>query len=140
MPIHDTLERCLASPFLFADPEAPGRVADLLALADDRLGLVQGILDRKAGELDDVNQYCYEAMFACVRALVYSRGYREAGMRCLLIACRRLHVASGGLDPSHLWNLERVQGRRTRPEEADQAARSLLERTRAILASSPASG
>lgn len=134
MPIVDTLEHCLAGPYLYADPEAPGRVVGLLAMADDRLGLVRLVLEEQTGAADDVNQYCYEAMFACVRSLVYARGYREAGLRCLLIACQRFYVDGGALDPAHLRDLERVQGRRTRPEEAWQAAQALLERTRALLA------
>ncbi|MFO0956384.1 MAG: hypothetical protein U0800_02825 [Isosphaeraceae bacterium] len=137
MAIVDTLESCLASPYLFSDPQAPGRVADLLAIADDRLDLVRAVLEQGTGEADDVNQYCYEAMFACVRALVYAKGYREAGLRCLLIACRRFHVEGGSLDPAHLRDLERIQGRRTRPEEAYQAAGSFLGRTRVILQTTP---
>ena len=37
----------------------------------------------------------YEAMFSCLRALVYDKGYREAGLRCLMLACEELYVRPG---------------------------------------------
>jgi len=36
MAITNTLKKCLESPYLFADAEAPGRVADLMAQARSR--------------------------------------------------------------------------------------------------------
>jgi hypothetical protein len=133
MAIIDTFERCLKGPYLFADPEAPARVARLLEFAEDRLGLCDAILVRGTTDLDGVNQYGYEAMLACIRALVYSRGYREAGLRCLMLACEKLRVETGELDPGFMRSFELVQGRRTRPEEARDAATSFLQRVREIL-------
>ncbi len=134
MAIVDTFERCLKGPYLFVDADAPARLPALLALADDRVGLCAAILDKNSGDPDDVNQYAYEGMLACVRALVYAHGYREAGLRCLMLACEKLRVEKGELEPDHLRWFERVQGRRTRPEEARDAALALLARTRELLA------
>ena len=39
------------------------------------------------GDPADVVFLSYEAMFCCLRALVYAKGYREFGLRCLLLAC-----------------------------------------------------
>lgn len=133
MAIVDTFERCLKTPYLYADAEAPTRVPALIDQAQDRAALCASLLDHGAGDPDDVNQYSYEGMLACIRALVYSQGYREAGLRCLLLACEKLRVATGDLDARHLRDFERVQGRRTRPEEARDALRALLDKTRALL-------
>ena len=37
MAIINTLQKCLDSPYLFEDKEAPNRIVDLLAKAGDRL-------------------------------------------------------------------------------------------------------
>jgi uncharacterized protein (UPF0332 family) len=132
MAIINTLEKCLDSPYLVRDPEAPARVNDLLALAHQRLEAAEALF--KAGELGDVGTLAYEAMFAGLRALVYRQGYREAGLRCLLLACEEHYVRPGQLDPGHLQAFERAQGLKLTPAEACSSAAAFLARTRELLA------
>lgn len=133
MGIINTLEKCLDSPFLFHDPEAPARVGGLLDLAANRLELARSSQQTGQGDPADITLMSYEAMFACVRALVYAKGYREAGLRCLLLACEKLYVLPGQLDSSLVHAFEKAQGLRSSPDEALAAAASLLERTQSIL-------
>ena len=70
----------------------------------------------------------YQAMFAAVRALVYARGYREAGLKCLVLACEGLYVRAGTLDAGQPMAFERVQGYKLPPGEAVAAAAELIHR------------
>jgi uncharacterized protein (UPF0332 family) len=133
MAIVNTLDQCLASPYLFTDQDAPSRVPSLLAHASDRLEAASAILERGTGDADDIIQYSYEAMFACLRALVYAKGYREAGLRCLILACDALYVRPGLLDAGHLQAMERLLGRRVRPEESRKAAACFLSRSEELV-------
>jgi hypothetical protein len=134
MAITNTFEKCLQSPYLFEDKEAPARVATLLAMAGDRLDAAVNIQTTGPGDPADASLLAYEAMFACLRALVYSKGYREAGLRCLMLACENLYVKPGLLDISHILAFERAQGLKTPPAENVNAAASFLKRTLEILA------
>ena len=109
MAIINTFQKCLESPYLFEDKEAPNRIVDLLAKAGDRLDAAVNIHTTGQGDPADVVFLSYEAMFSCVRALVYSKGYREFGLRCLLLACCSPRpplakvVASGRSDCTASW-------------------------------------
>src|SRR5439155_11004321 len=107
MGIINTFPKCLDSPYLFADKDAPQRVGALLTVAADRLEAANNIQSTGQGDPADISFLSYEAMFACLRALVYSRGYREAGLRCLILACEELYIRPGQLDPAHLLAFER---------------------------------
>lgn len=132
MPIINTLERCLDSPFLFLDPEAPGRVEGCLAFSADRLGAARNLFET-APDSADVSLFAYEAMFGALRALVYSRGYREAGLRCLLIAAHVLFVREGRLDAAHLYAFEKLQTLKLPPEQALDESEAFLERVRELV-------
>jgi uncharacterized protein (UPF0332 family) len=133
MAIINTLKKCLDSPYLFADEAAPGRVAGLLAFAAGRLDAATRL--HRSGQADqtDVGLFGYEAMFACLRALVYAKGYREAGLRCLLIACEQFYVRTGQLDAEHVLAFERAQSLKSDPAQVLQAAIALDLRTRELL-------
>ena len=79
MAIINTLQKCLDSPYLFEDKEAPDRIGGLLAKAADRLEAAANIQYTGQGDPADISFLSYEAMFCCLRALVYAKGYREAG-------------------------------------------------------------
>jgi uncharacterized protein (UPF0332 family) len=134
MAITNTFEKCLQSPYLFEDKDAPARVATLLAIAGDRLDASVNIQTAAQGDAADASLLAYEAMFACLRALVYSKGYREAGLRCLMLACENLYVRPGLLDAAHILAFERAQGLKTSPAENVNAAAAFLKRTLEILA------
>jgi uncharacterized protein (UPF0332 family) len=134
MAIINTLEKCLDSPYLFEDKEAANRVGGLLAKAGDRLEAAANIQTSGQGDPADVSFLCYEAMFCCVRALVYNKGYREAGLRCLLLACEGLYVRTGLLDASLIHAFERAQALKPSPEENLAAASALVKRTLELLA------
>ncbi len=134
MAIVNTLEKCLDSPYLVKDDEASARVGALLAVAGDRLEAAANINTSGQGDPADITFLSYEAMFACIRALVYNKGYREYGMRCLLLACEALYVKPGLLDPAHIHALERAQGVKTPPQENLAAAAALVKRTLELLA------
>lgn len=135
MAIINTFPRCLESPYLFEDKEAPQRVGGLLAMAGDRLEAAANILAGQ-GDPADATFLSYEAMFACLRALVYSKGYREAGLRCLLLACEDLYVRPGVLGAAHIHAFERAQGLKTAPAENLAAAAAFVKRTLEILGQS----
>src|SRR3954470_13267930 len=122
MAIINTLQKCLDSPYLFKDETAPGRIPALLAKAADRLEAAANLQATGQGDPADISFLSYEAMFACLRALVYHKGYREAGLRCLMLACEGLYVRTGELDVSHIHAFERAQGLKTPPAENLAAA------------------
>ena len=133
MAIINTFPKCLDSPYLFEDKDAPKRVGALLALAGDRLEAANNIHSTGQGDPADISLLSYEAMFACLRALVYTKGYREAGLRCLLLACEELYVKPGQLDPAHLLAFERAQGLKTSPQDNLTAASLFVKRTLELL-------
>jgi len=135
MAIANTFGACLQGPYLARDPTAADRVGGLLEQAGDRLDAAADLAAAPDGPDADVSLFCYEAMFCSIRALVYARGYREAGLRCLVLACDHFYVRDGRLDASHLHDFERAQGLRLTPPEALAAASSLLRRTVELLAS-----
>jgi uncharacterized protein (UPF0332 family) len=139
MPIINTLDRCLESPYLFLDPEAPGRVEGCLAFATDRLEVARNLFEATPDSAD-VSLFAYEAMFGALRALVYSRGYREAGLRCLLIAAHVLFVREGRLEAAHLHAFERLQALKLPPEQALSESEAFLERVRELVNSGATGG
>jgi len=131
--IINTFDKCLDSPYLLRDNEAPARVPDLLAQAADLLGAARDLLAIAKPDPTDVGTLAYQAMFASIRALVYARGYREAGLKCLILACEGLYVREGTLDGGQLVTFERVQGFKLPPAEAVAAAGDLLDRARGLV-------
>ena len=133
MAIINTLKKCLDSPYLFEDKDAPTRIGALLAKAGDRLEAAWNIHTTGQGDPADVSFLSYEAMFCCLRALVYAKVYREAGLRCLLLACENLYVRPGLLDVALVHAFERAQGLKTTPEENVNAASAFVRRTLELL-------
>jgi uncharacterized protein (UPF0332 family) len=133
MAIVNTLQKCLDSPYLFEDQEAPTLVGSLLAKAGDRLEAAANIRNSGQGDPADIGFLSYEAMFCCLRALVYEKGYREAGLRCLMLACEDLYVRPGLLDVAHIHAFERAQGLKLSPDQALAAASAFVKRTLEIL-------
>jgi uncharacterized protein (UPF0332 family) len=133
MAIVNTFQKCLESPYLFEDHEAPTQVGQLLAKAGDRLEAAANIRNAGQGDPADISFLSYEAMFCCLRALVYDKGYREAGLRCLMLACENLYVRTGQLDVAHIHAFERAQGLKLPPDDALAAASGFVKRTLEIL-------
>ena len=133
MAIINTFPKCLDSPYLISDAAAPARVGGLMATAADRLEAAANINHTGQGDQADVSFLSYEAMFNCLRALVYHKGYREMGLRCLLLACESLYVKESILDASHLHAFERAQGLKRPPAENLAAASAFVKRTIEIL-------
>src|SRR5258708_2271286 len=133
MAIINTFQKCLESPYLFEDKDASARIGDLLAKAGDRLEASVNIQTSGQGDPADAVFLSYEAMFCCLRALVYAKGYREFGLRCLLLACENLYVRTGQLDVVHIHAFERAQGLKTTPEENVNAASAFVRRTLELL-------
>lgn len=133
MAIINTLQKCLDSPYLVEDKDAPSRIVDLLAKAGDRLDGAVNIHTTGQGDPADVVFLSYEAMFCCVRALVYAKGYREFGLRCLILACDGLYVRAGSLDGEHLRKFELAQRLKLAPADAVAAASAFVKRTLELL-------
>src|SRR4051794_20656471 len=133
MAIINTLHKCLDSPYLFEDQDAPKLVGGLLVKAGDRLEAATNIKATGQGDPADINFLSYEAMFCCLRALVYEKGYREAGLRCLMLACEDLYVRAGLLDVAHIHAFERAQGLKLPPDQALAAASTFVKRTLELL-------
>lgn len=128
MAIINTFAKCLESPYLVEDPEAPARIGELLAKAADRLEGASNIQTSGQGDPADVVFLSYEAMFCCLRALVYAKGYREMGLRCLLLACEALYVKTGELDVEHLRRFELAQRLKLAPADAVADASAFVKR------------
>lgn len=133
MAIINTLQKCLDSPYLFEDAEAPARIGGLLAKAGDRLEAAANVHANGQGDPADISFLSYEAMFCCLRALVYAKGYREAGLRCLMLACEQLYIRPGLLDVAHIHAFESAQGLKTTPEQDLAAASAFVKRTLELL-------
>ena len=133
MAIVNTFQKCLESPYLFQDGEAGAQVGSLLAKAGDRLEAAANLKNTGQGDPADIVFLSYEAMFCCLRALVYDKGYREAGLRCLMLACENLYVRAGLLDVEHIHAFERAQGMKMAPEQALTAASAFVKRTLELL-------
>lgn len=133
MAIINTMQKCLDSPYLFQDKEAPARIVDLLAKAGDRLDAAVNIHSTGQGDPADIVFLSYESMFCCLRALVYARGYREFGMRCLLLACDNLYVRTGQFDGELLRKLELAQRLRLAPADAVDSCSAFVRRTLELL-------
>jgi uncharacterized protein (UPF0332 family) len=133
MAIINTFEKCLASPYLIEDKEAATRIGDLLAKAGDRLEGAVNIKTTGQGDPADIVFLSYEAMFCCLRALVYAKGYRENGLRCLLLACEKLYVRPGQFDADHLRKFELAQRLKLSPADAVAAASAFVKRTLELL-------
>jgi hypothetical protein len=73
------------------------------------------------------------AFRASGRALVDAKGYREYGLRCLLLACDRLYVRTRQLDAEHLRNFEQAQRLKMSPAEAVAATSAFVKRTLELL-------
>jgi uncharacterized protein (UPF0332 family) len=134
MAIVNTFPKCLDSPYLIQDKDAHLRVGSLMATAADRLEAAANINYTGQGDPADISFLSYEAMFSCLRALVYNKGYREMGLRCLMLACEHLYVKTSLLNPSHIHAFERAQGLKTTPAENLAAASAFVKRTLEILA------
>lgn len=135
MAIVNNLQKCLESPYLFEDADAPKRVPALLNTAADRLEAATNIQTYNKGDKADIIFFSYEAMFACMRALVYTKGFREYGMRCLIIATDVHYVKTGLLDGAMIQKFQQIQELKSRPEEAIEVASAFVKRTLEILTS-----
>ena len=133
MAIINTYTKCLDSPYLIEDKDAALRVGGLMSTAADRLEAAANINHTGQGDQADVSFLSYEAMFNCLRALVYQTGYREMGLRCLMLACEHHYVRTGLLDPGHIHAFERAQGLKRPPAENLAAASAFVKRTIEIL-------
>lgn len=138
MAIVNNLQKCLESPYLFEDSEAPGRVPGLLNKAADRLEAATNIHTFQKGDKADIIFLSYEAMFACIRALVYTKGLREYGLRCLIVALEVHYVKPGLLDPRLVQKFQTIQELKSTPEEAIELASAMVKRTLEILSSAQA--
>ena len=133
MAIINTFNKCLDSPYLLEDNEAPTRIVELLAKAGDRLDAAVNIHTTGQGDPADIVFLSYEAMFCCLRALVYAKGYREFGLRCLLLACENLYVRPGQLDSQLLRKFELAQRLKLSPAEAVESCSAFVKRTLELL-------
>ncbi len=135
MGIINTFEKCLDSPYLSRDETASALVKELLSKAAERIEAASKLRDAPKSEATNIGLLCYEAMFCCLRALVYSQGYREAGLSCLLLAADRLFVQQQTLDPNHLVQFQRAQAMKLNTEEALTASSTFLQRTQELVVS-----
>ena len=133
MAIINTFQKCLESPYLFEDKDAPARIGELLAKAGDRLEASVNIQTTGQGDPADIVFLSYEAMFCCLRALVYAKGYREYGLRCLLLACENLYVKPGQLDADHLRKFELAQRLKLSPGRRRRRRLGFVKRTLELL-------
>lgn len=129
MAIINTFQKCLESPYLAVDETAAARIGELLTKAGDRLEGAVNLWESGQKDSADILFLSYEASFCCLRALVYAKGYREAGLRCLLLACDALYVRPGLLDGDHLRQFELAQRLKLPPADAIAFASGFAKRT-----------
>ena len=135
MAIIHTFEQCLESPYLFEDDQAPGRVSELVAQAQGRIDMAEEIAAKPSGRAEsvEISYLSHQAMFCYLRARVYAKGYRDAGLKCLLAALSALYIKPGQLDAEFTRSFEAAQSLKASPSENLRAARSLLSVTRGLL-------
>jgi len=133
MAIVNTFQKCLETPYLVEDKDAPDRIGELLAKAGDRLEGAVNIHSSGQGDPADIVFLSYESMFCCLRALVYAKGYREYGLRCLLLACESLYIRPGHLDADLIRQFELAQRLKLSPPDAVAAASTFVRRTLELL-------
>ncbi len=140
MAILNTWSKCLESPYLIVDNSARTEVGAKLAFAEDRIATVldarsqaDGDAKKKKGAEVDHLMMVYQAVFACLRALLYAEGYRERGLGCLLIAIKHLYVRPGRLNARYLELFPRLQGLREPLPEALTIAQQLHVDCEALL-------
>lgn len=133
MAIVNTFQKCLETPYLIEDKDAPDRIGELLAKAGDRLEGAVNIHSSGQGDPADIVFLSYESMFCCLRALVYAKGYREYGLRCLLLACESLYIRPGHLDADLIRQFELAQRLKLAPADAVASASTFVRRTLELL-------
>jgi uncharacterized protein (UPF0332 family) len=138
-------ERCLRDGRLVRTDASKVLVAKELASAGYDLRRAEESIER--GDHKWASVQAYYSIFHAAKALVLSRGYREKGHYCLLVALRELFVRTGELDPSIADDLELCMeirheadyghefGRES-AELALRAARRTVEAARGSLAAS----
>ena len=77
---------------------SPALVVKELSSADYDLQRAEESLEK--GDFKWASVQAYYAMFHAAKALVLSKGYREKGHYCLVVALRELFVGPGELDAS----------------------------------------
>ncbi len=132
MTYNATLEDCLKGPYLRVDETATQFVDQKLAEAEDLYQQAQASWEKEdaAGTL----KQAYGAMYCATQALVFAKGYRSEGFRCLEIVLKAFWVGNGKLSPEDLATLRRVQALRGRPPENLAAAAEFVQRARQLLA------
>ena len=105
MAIINTFQKCLDSPYLFEDKEAPNRIVELLAKAGDRLDGAVNIHTTGQGDPADVVFLSYEAMFI-VSGPWSTPKVTASSASVALLACDGLYVRTGQLDAEHLRKFE----------------------------------
>ena len=78
MAIINTFQKCLESPYLFEDKEAPTRIVELLAKAGDRLDAAVNI--HTTGQGDPADIVSDELDLTRVQADTYLETVRAAGL------------------------------------------------------------
>ncbi len=133
MAIINTFQKCLDSPYLVEDKEAPARISELLTKAGDRLDAAVNIQTTGQGDPADVVFLSYEAMFCCLRPWFTPRATVNLVLRCLLLACEGLYVRPGQLDADHLRKFELAQRLKMSPADAVAASSAFVKRTLELL-------
>ncbi|MDP7078377.1 MAG: HEPN domain-containing protein [Candidatus Undinarchaeales archaeon] len=91
-------QRCLQEGRLVRIEPSPALVSKELGSAEYDLHRAEESLGK--GDFKWASVQAYYAMFHAAKALVLSKGYREKGHYCLIVALRELFVGPGELDAS----------------------------------------
>ncbi|NOZ05763.1 MAG: hypothetical protein GXP41_05350 [Chloroflexi bacterium] len=126
------LKDCLKGPYLKIDETATQSVAQELAGAEALYQQAQASWETEdfAGTL----KQAYSAMYRAAQALVFAKGYRSDGFRCLETVLKTFWVGNDKLRPEDLATLRRVQALRGLPPENLAAAAEFVQRAKQLLA------
>jgi len=128
--VNQEFKQCLENGKIVSFPKGKELVEKELLVAHSDLE------DAKAGYENQRYKWstiqAYYAMFHAVRALIYSRGYREKSRFCLSVALRALFIERGKLDAQDGRDFLNAMNLR---EAADYEAEFSVEGAKAIIAS-----
>jgi|GEM_PF-4263902 len=117
------------SPHLFFDP-------DVLKLAPKDLEKAEKLLKEAPGKKDALEQIntAYMSMYCSMQALMHSLQYKTTHMRCIVTVLEDFFIKHGKLEQARLDAFLRSQRIEGTPEENFQAAESLLNAVKGIVA------
>lgn len=125
------LQDCLEGPYLRADDTTTGLVDAELAGAEELYQQAKESWEKE--DIASTLKQSYGAMFRAARALVFAKGYRPEGYRCLETVLKAFWLGNGKLSTGDLAALRHQQGLNGTPAENLEQAGDFVQRVNTLL-------